>query len=103
MNKIMETVEVVYNNSHLRISTSDLNTILQNAVLTNEPPLKSGRRCKINYITQAQVAPPTFVLFVNDKNLLHFSYVRYLENCIRKAVDFRGTPIKLIVKSKNEE
>ena len=103
LGKIMETVEKVYANAHHRISTSDLNTILQNAVLTNEPPIQSGRRCKINYITQAQVAPPTFVLFVNDKNLMHFSYVRYLENCIRKAVDFSGTPIKLVVKNKSED
>ena len=103
LNKIMETVEKVYENAHHRISTSDLNTILQNAVLTNEPPIQSGRRCKINYITQAQVAPPTFVLFVNDKNLMHFSYVRYLENCIRKAVDFSGTPIKVVVKNKSED
>lgn len=103
VNKIMETVEKVYENANRRIGTSVLNNILSEAVLTNEPPMKSGKRCKIYYITQASVAPPTFVFFVNDKNLIHFSYERYLENCIRKAVDFSGTPIKIIIKSKGEK
>ena len=103
VNKIMETVERVYENANRRIGTSALNNILQEAVLTNEPPLKSGRRCKIYYMTQADVKPPTFVFFVNDKDLIHFSYERYLENCIRKAVDFSGTPIKLVIKSKGDK
>ncbi len=103
VNKIMETVEKVYENANRRIGTSVLNNILSEAVLTNEPPMKSGKRCKIYYITQASVTPPTFVFFVNDKNLIHFSYERYLENCIRKAVDFSGTPIKIIIKSKGEK
>lgn len=102
LNKIMETVELVYDHSCYRISTSLLNDILQNAVLTTEPPTKNGKKLKINYITQADICPPTFILFVNDKNLMHFSYERYLENCIRNAVDFKGTPIKLIVKNKGE-
>lgn len=100
--KIMEMVELVYDHSCYRISTSMLNDILQNAVLTTEPPTKNGKKLKINYITQADICPPTFILFVNDKNLMHFSYERYLENCIRNAVDFKGTPIKLIVKNKGE-
>lgn len=100
---IMETVDKVYANSNNRIGTSVLNEILQNAILTNEPPAKAGKRCKIYYITQVSVAPPTFIVFVNDKTLMHFSYVRYLENCIRNAVDFSGTPIQLILKSKNEK
>ena len=103
VNKVMEMVEKVYENANRRISTSVLNNILQEAVLTNEPPLKSGRRCKIYYMTQADVKPPTFVFFVNDKNLVHFSYERYLENCIRKAVDYSGTPIKLVIKSKGDQ
>lgn len=102
MNKIMESVEKAYTNAHYRVSTSMLNDILQNAVLSAEPPSHKGRRLKLNYITQADVAPPTFVLFVNDKNLLHFSYERYLLNCLRNAVDFSGTPIRLIVKNKTE-
>ena len=103
LNKIMETVEKVYANSHYRISTSMLNEIISNAVAVNEPPMQSGRRCKIYYMTQPSVSPPTFVVFVNDKDLMHFSYLRYIENNIRNAVDFSGTPIKIILKSKNEK
>ena len=103
MNKIMENVEKVYANSNYRISTSMINEILSNAVAVNEPPAKNGRRCKIYYMTQASVAPPTFVLFVNDKDLIHFSYQRYLENSIRNAVNFEGTPIKIIIKSKSDK
>lgn len=100
LTKIMENVDKVYDHSMTRIKTSTLNEILQNAILTNEPPARKGKRLKIKYITQADITPPTFVLFVNDKDLMHFSYERYLENCIRNAVDFTGTPIKLIVKNK---
>ena len=103
LNKIMESVEKVYENSNYRISTSMINEILSNAVSVNEPPVKNGRRCKIYYMTQASVAPPTFILFVNDKDLIHFSYLRYLENSIRNAVDFEGTPIKIIIKSKSDK
>lgn len=103
MGKIMETAEKVYDNSNYRITTSMLNEILSNAVAVNEPPMQSGKRCKIYYMTQASVAPPTFVVFVNDKDLMHFSYLRYLENSIRNAVDFSGTPIKIILKSKLEK
>lgn len=100
IDKLMETVDMVLDHASYRISTGTLNEILQNAVLTNEPPTKNGRRLKIYYITQPSTNPPTFVLFVNDKSLMHFSYERYLENCIRNAVDFKGTPIKLQVNSK---
>ena len=103
LNKIMENVEKVYANANYRISTSMLNEILSNAVSVNEPPSRSGKRCKIYYMTQASVAPPTFVVFLNDKDLMHFSYVRYLENSIRNAVDFSGTPIKIILKSKSDK
>lgn len=103
LGKIMENVEAVYERSQHRITTSLLNEILANAVSVNEPPTKSGRRCKIYYMTQASVAPPTFVVFVNDKDLMHFSYLRYLENSIRNAVDFTGTPIKIILKSKSDK
>ena len=65
--------------------------------------IENGRRLKIYYITQPSTNPPTFVLFVNDKELMHFSYLRYLENCIRNAVDFKGTPIRLLVNSKKEK
>lgn len=103
LNKIMEMVDLVYEHSTTRIKTSTLNDILQNAILTNEPPARKGKRLKIKYITQADITPPTFVLFVNDKDLMHFSYERYLENCIRNAVDFTGTPIKLVVKNKADD
>ena len=103
LTKIMEEVDRVLENSQKRISTSVLNDILQNAILTNEPPARKGKRLKINYITQAETCPPTFVLFVNDRDLMHFSYERYLENCLRNAVDFSGTPIKLIVKNKGDK
>jgi len=99
----MESVELAYSNSMTRVPTSTLNDILQKAVLSAEPPSHKGKRLKINYITQASVAPPTFVLFVNDKDLLHFSYERYIINALRSAVDFRGTPIKLVVKNKSEK
>ncbi|MBR4745465.1 MAG: ribosome biogenesis GTPase Der, partial [Clostridia bacterium] len=103
MNKVMESVELAYSNSMTRVPTSTLNDILQKAVLSQEPPSHKGKRLKINYITQADVAPPTFVLFVNDKDLLHFSYERFLTNALRSAIDFRGTPIKLVIKNKSEK
>lgn len=83
-----------------RISTGTLNEIITEAVAVNEPPMFKGKRLKIYYSTQASVCPPTFVMFVNDVNCIHFSYRRYLENCIRKAVDFSGTPIKIVIKPK---
>lgn len=103
LGKIMENAEKVYENSRYRITTSMLNEILSNAVAVNEPPVQSGRRCKIYYMTQADVTPPTFIVFVNNKDLMHFSYVRYLENSIRNAVDFSGTPIRIILRSKSEK
>ena len=103
LGKIMENAEKVYENSRYRITTSMLNEILSNAVAVNEPPMQSGRRCKIYYMTQADVTPPTFIVFVNNKDLMHFSYVRYLENSIRNAVDFSGTPIRIILRSKSEK
>lgn len=103
MHKVMESVELAYSNSMTRVPTSTLNDILQKAVLSQEPPSHKGKRLKINYITQADVAPPTFVLFVNDKDLLHFSYERFLTNALRSAIDFRGTPIKLVIKNKSEK
>lgn len=103
LNKIMEAIENVYTKSNYRIGTSMLNEIISNAVAVNEPPIQKGKRCKIYYMTQASVAPPTFIVFVNDKNLMHFSYVRYIENCIRNAVDFKGTPIRIILRSKSDK
>lgn len=103
VDKVIDTVEYVYGNATKRITTGILNDVLQDAVAVNEPPTKNGKRLKIYYATQGAVNPPTFVVFVNDTRLMHFSYERYLENSLRKAFDFTGTPIKIILKSKSEE
>ena len=99
----MDLVNEVYEKSSYRISTGNLNEIMQNAILTNEPPTQNGRRLKIKYITQGGTNPPTFIIFVNNKELMHFSYLRYLENSIRNAVDFSGTPIRIVLKSKSDK
>ncbi len=101
--KLMTEVERVLSNSAKRITTGQLNDILQSALLLKQPPSKNGQRLKIYYATQASISPPSFVLFVNDKELMHFSYLRYIENTIRKAVDFSGTPINIVVKNRSEK
>lgn len=101
--KIMPEIEKVLENSRRRITTGTLNEILSNAVLTNEPPLHHGKKLKIKYVTQAGISPPTFILFVNDVDCLHFSYLRFLENFFRSCVDFSGTPINIIIKGKGEK
>ncbi|MBF7095874.1 ribosome biogenesis GTPase Der [Alkalibacter mobilis] len=103
MNKVMETVLLVSNEYAKRITTGTLNDVIGEAVLMNQPPADKGRRLKIYYATQGAVKPPTFIIFVNDKSLLHFSYERYLENQIRNAFGFVGTPIRLISREKNEK
>ncbi len=101
--KIMPLVETVYENSSKRIKTGVLNEIIQNAITMKQPPSKNGQRLKIFYATQASINPPNFVIFVNDKNLMHFSYLRYLENTIRSSIDFQGTPIMLTIKNRSEK
>ena len=103
INKLFSLVDTVYNNSQRRITTGLLNDCLREAVTAVEPPSDRGRRLKIFYITQATCAPPTFVLFVNDTKLMHFSYLRYLENYFRKTFDFSGTPIRFIVRQRKED
>ena len=103
VNKVIETLKICYNNARQRITTGVLNDVLQDAISVNEPPSKNGRRLKIYYATQIDVAPPTFILFVNESELMHFSYKRYLENNLRKAFDFSGTPITLLIRNKSEE
>ncbi len=103
LNKIMPTVMTVLENAGKRITTGTLNEILQEAITVKEPPTKNGRRLKIMFATQAATNPPTFVIFVNDAKLMHFSYERYLENCLRKQVDFAGTPIKIVIKTRGEK
>lgn len=101
--EIMQNVEEVLENASRRIPTGTLNELVQNATLANEPPYRGGKKLKIKYATQVSTNPPTFVLFVNEPSLMHFSYLRYLENYFRKSVDFSGTPIKFLVKSKQSE
>ena len=103
LEKIMPTVNEVYENSTRRITTGTLNEIIQKAILSQEPPTKKGKKLKIMYATQAETNPPTFVIFVNDTTLMHFSYERFLENRLRDAVNFEGTPIKLVFKNRKEE
>ncbi|MBR2371675.1 MAG: ribosome biogenesis GTPase Der [Clostridia bacterium] len=103
VNKLIDMVNYVYQKSTLRVTTGVLNDVITDATLTVEPPAKKGRRLKILYATQPTVQPPTFVIFVNNAELMHFSYKRYLENCLRRAFGFDGTPIKVIIRSKDEK
>ncbi len=100
---IFEHICYVYNQSRMRVSTGMLNDVLNDATTRVQPPSDKGRHLKIYYMTQIHVAPPTFVIFCNNAELFHFSYQRYLENCLRDTFGFRGTPIKLIVREKGEE
>lgn len=101
--KIFQEIDTVYENANRRIATGILNDVLSDLISVNEPPTQSGRKLKIYYITQPKVMPPTFVIFVNDEKLMHFSYMRYLENGLRHAFDFSGTPIKITLKNKKED
>ncbi len=101
--KLFPFISKVYENASRRVTTGVLNEVVSEAVSMNEPPSPGGRRLKILYATQAETNPPKFVIFVNDETLVHFSYKRYLENSLRKAFDFSGTPIKLLFNSKKEE
>jgi len=101
LDKLLETVLHVSNQRALRVSTGLLNDIINEAILLNQPPSDKGKRLKIYYMTQSSVKPPTFVTFVNDRELAHFSYMRYLENQIRKNFVFEGTPIVMKVRQKN--
>jgi len=101
--KILDLSVQVLENATRRISTGQLNDLILDCVRANEPPSVNGKRLKIKYVTQMGVNPPTFILFVNDASIMHFSYKRYLENCIRKAYDFSGTPIKIMVRENNED
>lgn len=103
VDKVLDFAVDAYESARKRISTGTLNDLISESVRTAEPPSYHGRRLKIQYAVQADVAPPTFVLFVNDTGLLHFSYKRYLENCIRRAFGFEGTPVNIVIKQKNEE
>lgn len=101
INRIIELVNYVYNSCTFRISTGVLNDVLADAIAVNEPPADKGRRLKILYGTQVSIKPPAFVLFVNDPELMHYSYERYLENHFRKTFGLEGTPIHIIVREKS--
>ncbi len=101
--KLYETVDAVYQNTSLRVSTGVLNEIMAEAVVMQQPPQDKGKMLRLYYITQASVKPPTFVIFVNDKKLMHFSYQRYLENRIRESFGFRGTPMRFIIRERKEK
>lgn len=103
INKLFDLIDMVIENHSLRIQTGVLNEILSEAVALNQPPTDKGKRLKIFYMTQVSVKPPTFVIFVNDKNLMHFSYTRYIENQIRQAFGFKGTPLRFIIRERGEK
>lgn len=103
LHKIFETIDVVIENNSMRVATGVLNEIVAEAVAMQQPPTDKGKRLKIYYVTQVSVKPPTFVVFVNDKNLMHFSYTRYLENRIRDTFGFKGTALKFITRERKEE
>lgn len=101
--KLYDEIEKVIENQNKRIGTGVLNEIMMEAVTLQQPPSDKGRRLKLFYITQVAVKPPTFVIFVNDKELMHYSYVRYLENKIRETFGFDGTSLKFIIRERNEK
>lgn len=101
--KLFDVLDAVIQNQTMRVQTGVLNEILMEAVAMQQPPSDKGRRLKIFYMTQVSIKPPTFVVFVNDKRLMHFSYTRYLENKIREAFGFGGTPLKFLIRERKEK
>jgi GTP-binding protein len=101
--KIMAAVDEVYANAHFRVQTGTLNDLIADTIRANEPPSYNGRRLRVYYASQVSVAPPTFVLFVNSEDLMHFSYERFLENTLRKSFNFSGTPIRIVTRERKED
>ncbi len=101
--KILDISAKVLDNASRRVPTGQLNDLILDCVMASEPPSVNGKRLKIKFATQISANPPTFVLFVNEASLMHFSYKRYLENCLRKAFDFSGTPIRIVVREKEDD
>lgn len=101
--KLFETIDMVIQNQTMRVATGVLNEIMAEAVAMQQPPTDKGKRLKLYYITQVSVKPPTFVIFVNDKELMHFSYTRYLENKIRDTFGFKGTALHFIIRERKEK
>ena len=100
--KLYEMIDMVIENHSMRVGTGVLNEIMTEAVAMQQPPSDKGKRLRLYYITQVSVKPPTFVIFVNDKELMHFSYTRYIENQIRNAFGFKGTPLKFIIRERKD-
>lgn len=103
LDKLFNVIDAVIQNHSLRVATGVLNEIFAEAIAMQQPPSDKGRRLKLFYITQVSVKPPTFVIFVNDKELMHFSYTRYIENKIREAFGFAGTPVRFIIRERTEK
>jgi GTP-binding protein len=101
--KIMAMIDEVYANAHYRVATGTLNDLIADTIRSNEPPSYNGKRLRVYYSSQVSVAPPTFVLFVNSIDLMHFSYERFLENTLRKSFNFSGTPIRIVVREKSDK
>ena len=101
--KLFDMIDMVIENQTLRVATGVLNEIMSEAVAMQQPPSDKGKRLKLYYITQVAVKPPSFVIFVNDKELMHFSYTRYLENKIREAFGFKGTSLKFFIRERKEK
>ncbi len=102
LTKLYEMIDIVNENHSMRVATGVLNEIMSEAVAMQQPPSDKGKRLRLYYITQVAVKPPTFVIFVNDKELMHFSYTRYIENNIRETFGFKGTPLKFIIRERKE-
>ncbi len=103
LNKLYETIDMVIENHSLRVATGVLNEIMTEAVALQQPPSDKGKRLRLYYMTQVSVKPPTFVIFVNDKELMHFSYQRYIENKIRESFGFKGTPLHFIIRERKDK
>lgn len=103
LNKLFDLIDMVIQNQNLRIATGVLNEIMAEAVALQQPPSDKGKRLKLYYMTQVAVKPPTFVIFVNDKELMHFSYTRYIENKVREAFGFKGTALKFIIRERKDK
>lgn len=103
LEKLFDIIDIVSENHAMRVGTGVLNEIMAEAVALQQPPSDKGKRLRLYYITQVSVKPPTFVIFVNDKELMHFSYTRYIENQIRETFGFRGTPLRFIIRERSEK
>lgn len=103
IHRLPEVIHYVAEQNAMRISTSVLNQVVEDAIAINPPPTEKGQRLKILYATQVKIKPPTFVIFVNEPEIMHFSYQRYLENKLREAFGFEGTPLQMIIRGKTKK